>query len=181
VAAIRRQPQSRVRPFAELTAHPSLPPRPAMPSAYPPTMPRHKPAVAPPRIVITIVEGRIIVVAGTDPADPPSRPTDPNAPASVAMSPGDAVPSMATPNSASPASVATPSGAAVAPACPPHHAAPTPPAHPHAAASAAAASDLHYRRVNIGLDCHVSRAEAERCRLQRHGSSDQDPQHGCSQ
>src|SRR6188472_3891340 len=92
------------------------------PAAHPRAVPPDDAAITPARIVIAVVEGRIVIEPRTDPADAPSRPSPRHAAAAPAAPPCHA--------------------AAAAPAAPPSHAAAARAAPPcHAAAARAAPGD----------------------------------------
>ena len=146
-----------------------------MPAAHPAAIPRDDAAIAKARVVIAIVESRIVIEPITDPANPPTWPAIAAPPGNAAAPPpwstppGHATaPSRAAPGHAAAPSRATPGDAAAAPRAAPGNAAATP--------------DLHDHRV---VDCRLTQAcrtDSERRRRQRCGDAHhQSEQCSCQQ
>src|SRR6186997_3307835 len=67
------------------------------PAAHPRAVPPDDAAITPTRIVIAVVEGRIVIEPRTDPADAPSRPSPGHAAAAPAAPPCHAAAARAAP------------------------------------------------------------------------------------
>jgi hypothetical protein len=153
------------------------PPGPTLPAAHPAAVPRHDAAIAEARIVVAIVEGRVVVEPVSDPANPPTWPAITAPPGNTTATPAWSAPPGNT--TAMPA-WSTPPGNATAPSrATPGGAAATTRAAP---GGAAAAPDLHDHRV---VDCRLTQAcrtEGERRRRQRRGDAHhQSEQCSCQQ
>src|SRR3954454_23854572 len=95
------------------------PPGPTLPAAHPAAVPRHDAAIAEARIVVAIVEGRVVVEPVSDPANPPTWPAITAPPGNTTAMPAwsappgnTTAPSRPTPGGAAATTRATPGGAA---------------------------------------------------------------------
>ena len=106
------------------------PPGPTLPAAHPAAVPRHDAAIAEARIVVAIVEGRVVVEPIPDPANPPTWPAITAPPGNTTATPAWSTP----PGQATPPRPLGPRQAAPPPPRGPRQAAPPPPRGPRQAA-----------------------------------------------